>query len=128
MKSIKTAIGAKLSATTALTTLLGGSNIYQSNGWQGEVPTTGGAVTFGLVLSLQAPDVPLRTEVYDVSCWAYTASGVDSIAELVRGALHKAALPVTGFAEILLEQESELYETDTRLHRKLMQFRVSAYA
>lgn len=134
MQSVKTALRTKALATPALITALGGNHFYQTRPAKpiGEVLTDGtkALVTLWLVAGTPDEEVPRSVEVYQMDVWSKSADKNDAVAELLVSTFDKAPLTITGrrlgwivhIAPVL-----EMYEPDTEIHHKVIQFRITSY-
>jgi len=105
MDAIDTALYNTLAAGTALTTLLGGTAIYN-----GQIPRdqTLPAVVFNLGSGIEDNMTPTRSNrmVYTVQGVASTLSAAGAIAEQIDTLLHQATLTVTGHTNFWTAREN----------------------
>lgn len=134
MLAVKNALRTKAVATAALTTALGGTYFYHRAPNKPLrdilIDSTKAVVTFWLVAGTPDEDVPRSSELYQIDIWSKTAEKNDAVADILISTFDKQPLTIVGrrLGRIVhVAPVIEMYEPDTEIHHKAIQFRIITY-
>lgn len=134
MQSVKVALRTKALATPSLVSELGGSYFYHRNPDKpiSKILTSEDValVTFWLVAGSPDEEVPRADEVYQMDIWSKTAAKNDEVADILIATFNQKPLTITGrrLGRIVhIAPVIEMYEPDTEIHHKAIQFRITSY-